>query len=121
MAIIRYKARASEMVTNATASKIKLQRSVEVAAPKTLLIFTVRMRIGISAKKKFTKLINAMSTTKIATAANETVAVTVPLSMLLISEKNVSLSETSRIWSRLYSSCHCSLTKVAISSFQMFS
>ena len=48
--------------TNPTASKIKFHRNVLLLAPKTLHIFTVRMRTGTSAMKKFTKFMKATIT-----------------------------------------------------------
>ena len=64
--IVRYIVSSSAHTTSPTASNRKLQRSVRVEAPKTLQILTARSRTGISAKKKLTKFISAMATTRMA-------------------------------------------------------
>ena len=53
-------ATASDVATSPTASIIKLRRSLNVDAPKTLYVFIAFMRTGMSAKKKFTKFIIAI-------------------------------------------------------------
>ena len=63
---IRYKVSSSEHKTIPTDSKRKFQRRAAVEAPKTLQMFTARIRTGIRAKKKLTKLMNAIPTISIA-------------------------------------------------------
>ena len=53
-------ASSSDISVSPTVSKRILRRSCALGAPNTLCVFIAFMRVGIRAKKKFTKLINVI-------------------------------------------------------------
>lgn len=62
-------ARANEMAISETASITQSMTRLALDAPRTFLVLTECTRTGIRAKKKFTKLMNAMMMTSSAMAS----------------------------------------------------